>query len=117
MDKVVKLSIKDFDKEGNIINNELNRGITTVMVYANWCGHCQIAKPIFSKLSILTCCQTNCASIDSDLNTKLLSIFNNNKIPVEGFPTFLQFTNGKYKRSFDGSYKNTDIFIKFIMGL
>ena len=114
---VSSIGSRDFDGKCNLKNSKLKSGYTTIMVYANWCGHCMSAKPIYNSLAKSTCCQPRCACIDSDENTELLEKFNDNGIIVEGYPTFLQFKDGKYHRTFDGSYNDNKALRNFILGL
>lgn len=114
---VHSLGSGDFNKSCNIKKDGLKSGFTTVMVYATWCGHCMNAKPIYNALAKSTCCQTHCSAIDSDENKELLEKFNDNGISVEGFPTFLQFKDGVFYRSYDDSYTDKTALRNFIMGL
>ena len=114
---ISRLSIGDFNDNGKIVNSKMSDGFTTVMVYADWCGHCNTAKPIYNDLGKACCCQVQCAVIDSDANAKLLERLNSVGITVDGFPTFLQFKDGKYHRTFEDSYSNKVALRNFIMGV
>ena len=46
---IAYLTIKDFDSNGNLINPKLKDGKVIIMIQANFCGYCTIAKPAFQE--------------------------------------------------------------------
>lgn len=115
-DKVVMLSAKDFDEDsGELINKKLNTGYTTIMFYANWCGHCQVAKPVYAKVAKSTCCQTRSAAVDCEKEEDLLQLLKQKGINIPGYPTFLQFKDGKFYREYKGSGSDGLALMNFIV--
>jgi thiol-disulfide isomerase/thioredoxin len=106
--KVKMLTNHDFDSKGNLKNTD---GLCTVMFYADWCGHCKRAKPIYSKISNLVCCQFSTAAVDCVLEKELAS-----RMSVTGFPTFLQFKDGKLVSQYNGNSSESENLLLFICG-
>lgn len=121
-DNVVKLSDSNFDVQtGNLLHKDLSRGITTVMVYADWCGHCQVAKPIYSKISKATRLQTRCANLDSEKYGHIIDKLNESSsssrgLNIRGFPTFLQYKNGVFHRIYEGPSSDSFRLLRFVTG-
>jgi thiol-disulfide isomerase/thioredoxin len=90
-DKIHLLHPKDF-KNGKLINNKISHGITTIMIFANWCGHCHSNKPVYSEIAKMARCQSNCAALNSDHKDVT-------SVKIDGYPTFLQYKNGEYWRT------------------
>jgi thiol-disulfide isomerase/thioredoxin len=97
------LTSKDFDPNGNL----LIKTPCVIMFKANWCGHCQHAKPIFEKASLSSSCNNICKMyfVEEEESKALLKLLEKLKLKntkgevltVDGFPTFVKFENGKYK--------------------
>ena len=89
------LENKDFDDEGNIINEELmaQRKPIFIMIQANFCGHCTVSKPDFQAFAekyqdIITCCTIQGDSPrDQELAQKIRSIYPG----FRGFPSYIAF--------------------------
>lgn len=85
------------EKESNIISESFDSNSKSVftMYYADWCPHCQAAKPEFKK--ILKYNKKNFGSktlnivmVDCEKNPELAE-----KAGVEGYPTFIYEEGGK----------------------
>lgn len=118
---------KEIDRQKSIPN--LNHGFTTIMCYAAWCGHCQHAKPVYdnickaSKCMNVQLCAIDCANdtegcveaLNKVLDKKFKHDDDNDKL-VRGYPTFLQFKDGKFLRRFDKSPDGENL-LQFVLGL
>lgn len=117
--KVKMLSSDDFDIERGVLKN---KDLYTIMFYADWCGHCQRAKPIYSKISNLVCCQASTAAVDCEAQKKLVNDLNNSKLKqagfqVNGFPTFAQFNKGRFVRSYNAPSSDHERLLRFVTGV
>jgi thiol-disulfide isomerase/thioredoxin len=84
------------DADGNVL-----------IFYANWCGHCNKAKPEFQKASEKG--NGKVIMIDADeLGAKELK----NKYSVQGFPTILKVSNGSYEK-YEGD-RTSDGIVSFL---
>ena len=84
------------DADGNVL-----------IFYANWCGHCNKAKPEFQKASEKG--NGKVIMIDADeLGAKELK----DKYSVQGFPTILKISNGSYVK-YEGG-RTSDGIISFL---
>ena len=70
----------------NIINN---KGLTLVMFWAPWCGHCTRMMPTVEKLVQTYASQLTVCRINIEENSKTADAFE-----VNGTPTFILFKNG-----------------------
>jgi thiol-disulfide isomerase/thioredoxin len=116
MSKVTHLTSNDFDSNGNIPN--YSKGLLTVAFLASWCGHCQHFKPVYEEVAKLTrCLDSGCAYIDADESKDLIKKLNglNLGFTVNGFPTIIQYKNGKYYRTFGGN-RSADSVLAFVCG-
>jgi thiol-disulfide isomerase/thioredoxin len=105
------LQISDFDEKGVLVMSKNNpNDLYMIMVYANWCPPCQMAKPhykalsqLFDKDHVRTChlLAVNATPGDhageAELNQKL-----DDYLGVRGFPSFLFFKNGKKSDLYKG---------------
>ena len=105
--KKVLQNLKDSDideKTGDIIGR-FKTGITTILIYADWCHHCEELKLPLCKswiqISLNSDIHFVCSeSKDSDIFKKLEA---NKKVKtINGFPTILKYFNGKFVRKYDG---------------
>ena len=97
---VAYLDANDFDDSGNLVNTSIPTDKPVfIMIQANFCGYCKMAKPDFQ-----TFAQNNkntffCATIQADsqnpnvqeLRNKMNSIYPN----LPGFPSYIIFFKGK----------------------
>lgn len=96
---VAYLDSKDFDDEGNIINPDIPKDKPVfIMIQANFCGFCKIAKPDFQEFA-----EKNpdffCAAIQADsknpdvlnFKSKINKIYPN----LVGFPSYMIYAQGK----------------------
>jgi len=90
----VELIISDFDKHGCLVPKDLARGITVVMFFAKWCGHCTTSKPIFKQFANASN-GVKVAWIDWDKAQSVnVGLVKDWPFVVEGYPTFVVFKNG-----------------------
>ena len=116
--KVFNLTEKDF-KGQVIINKKLSNGICNIMFFANWCPHCIVAKPIYDKVSRIKMGNSENPNVyfavidctnNSPFNDKL-----KNSLQIAGYPTIVQYNNGKYSRAYE--FKISEIpLLKFVVG-
>lgn len=106
--KVKMLNKSNFDSHGNLKNS---KGLCTVMFYADWCGHCKRAKPVYSEISKMVCCQFSTSAVDCVKQKELTET-----MKIKGYPTFLQFEDGKLKRQFDGNSSEHENLLYFVCG-
>ena len=93
--KILKpLDVRSQSDISNFLQRITQGPHTIVMVYADWCGHCQTMKPIFDKASYTP--NRNCQVVKvkddmlSDVNASLKSYNSNVKpLEVQGYPTIL----------------------------
>ena len=96
--------------------NQFKDKLFVVMVMAEWCGHCQTAKPNFIKAAnelkdsnVIFCFAdiTGKTEYEKDLDkkTKMLSKF-------RGFPHFVAFKNGKETDIYEGD-RSKESLMKF----
>lgn len=122
-DAVRLLDESYFDvKSGKLKHKQISKGITTIMFYADWCGHCRKAKPVYANISNITQCQVNTAAVDCDKHKDLIDKLNNSEssesgFNVRGYPTFVQYKDGKYWRTCETSPHDGVTFTKFICGV
>jgi thiol-disulfide isomerase/thioredoxin len=87
------LESSDFDSDGNIINPHINTKLPIfIMIQANFCGYCTMAKPEFQRFAEVFENQVTCATIQADSEKpdhgmkNLISIL----CPeLQGFPTYI----------------------------
>jgi thiol-disulfide isomerase/thioredoxin len=111
---VAYLDSSDFDDEGNIINKNIpqNDKPVFIMLQANFCGYCRMAKPDFQKFAENNVDKFFCASIQADSNEQLVKdlqprlgkIYPN----LFGFPSYIVYYKGK-KVIYEGGRKLQDL--------
>lgn len=100
---LIHLNSSHFDSGGNL-KGELSNCVVVVMVYADWCGHCQNTKPIYINAAkeadkITKGIQYKMGLLNNEGNEEIVK-----KLQVTGFPTILRFVNGiKEKKQYDGN--------------
>lgn len=111
---VAYLDSSDFDDEGNIINKNIphNDKPVFIMLQANFCGYCRMAKPDFQKFAENNVDKFFCASIQADSNEQLVKDLQPkmNKIypNLFGFPSYIVYFKGK-KIVYEGGRKVQDL--------
>jgi len=80
------------DADGNVL-----------IFYANWCGHCNKAKPEFQKACEKGNGKVVMVNVDEPGAKEL-----KDKYSVQGFPTVLKVSNGKYVK-YQGGRTSDDI--------
>ena len=111
--KMEILSKSDFNAKGELSNKKyLDKKkskypiYTTIMFFADWCGHCQEAKPIYINVCSTGKCLPNVfiTGVDCTNNTEIQKYIteSNPNINIRGYPTFIQYKNGNYHRTFEG---------------
>jgi len=103
---IAYLTINDFDSNGNIVNPKLKNGKVIIMIQANFCGYCTIAKPAFQELANQNQSNFICVTIQGDgketgekeLNDMIKKI----DPTFRGFPGYVGYKNGKYVKSHSG---------------
>lgn len=97
---VAYLEDQDFDKEGNLVAQNIPSGIPVViMLQSSWCPHCTSAKVDFQSFANATVGRVFCATVQVDgdrssekaLGTRIKTI----KPGLRGFPEYLLYKNGR----------------------
>ncbi len=89
--KIIKLTDKDF-KNNIVIKSELKNNNGLLLVYANWCSHCQQMKNTWIQLSIISD-KTSICVLSSEKYPEVVE-----NLKVKGFPTIFEINkNGKLK--------------------
>lgn len=117
-DNIYYLQKKDFDSSGKLINKDIpNDKFVVIMIQANFCGFCTMAKPEYKKFA-----DTNknifCCTIQSDGDvegekdlSKMLNIIDSD---FEGFPHYVVYKNGSKVATYKGdrTSKNLTEFVR-----
>lgn len=125
INKINESDMTEKEKRDEIVRQkripELTHGFTTIMFYADWCGHCRNAKPVYDKIcSMGKCNNTQLCAVDSDEDRGFIEYFNTlhrDSSLVRGFPTFVQFDNGVLYRKYERSPHDEANFLLFNMGV
>jgi thiol-disulfide isomerase/thioredoxin len=110
----IKLSQQDLSiqKDGLYINKNL-KSPGMLLIFANWCGHCQRFKPTFNQLCRQLGNDFHCISIeDSELqqNEKLIKA-----LDFKGYPTIKFFDqNGKIIGEYNDGDRSKRALLKYI---
>ena len=98
-----------------------NKGNKTIVckIYANWCGHCQSLKPVWSELKNIMSANKNVSMIEieeSEMKDKMGKLRNICKkdIDVNGFPTIVKIC-GKANPEYYQGERSIDALRKWIM--
>lgn len=113
---IAYVTINDFDSNGNIVNPKLKNGKVIIMIQANFCGYCTIAKPAFQELAKQNQSNFTCITIQGDgkeqgekeLNDMIKKI----DPTFRGFPSYVGYKNGKYIKSHSGG-RNKENLLSF----
>jgi len=113
---IAYLTINDFDSNGNIVNSKLKNGKVIIMIQANFCGYCTIAKPAFQELAKQNQSNFICVTIQGDgkeqgekeLNDMIKKI----DPTFRGFPSYVGYKDGKYVKSHSGG-RNKENLVAF----
>ncbi len=80
--------IKYLDDEN--FSTSIEKGVTLVDFYADWCGPCKMIAPIMEKLADEFVGKAQIAKIDIDQSVEVTT-----KFQVTSIPTLILFKNGK----------------------
>lgn len=109
----------DFDEEGNLINQQLlGDKLVIVMIQADFCGHCSIAKPDFqdfadaiakseysNKIIPATIQGDGKEEGEPELRNRLATIFKE----FRGFPSYALMYNGNFIKMHEGGRDSNSI--------
>ena len=116
---VIDLKNEDFDKLGHLINPIIPKDKPVIiMIYANYCGYCTIAKPDFQKFAINSVGKYICATIQGDgddkkLHNKLKKIYPN----FQYYPSYIVYNNGEYVKDYNESGRDVKSLTTFAESL
>jgi thioredoxin 1 len=71
-------------------NDAIEKGVTLVDFYAEWCGPCKMIAPIVEKLSVKYAGKAKIAKLDIDKSQKVTAHYE-----VTSIPTLILFKDGK----------------------
>lgn len=121
MSKVIELSYKDFNDQGQLINYK--NKLVLIKFYTTWCGYCQRANPEYEKLALflekdkkIVIAKFKCD--DNPKNKKNVHCIEHlNKFAkgpkIEGYPTIVLFKNNLYVETFQDE-RSIEPYINFI---
>lgn len=98
---VIYLEFKDFmvNSKGKVNFKHFKDKTCVIMVQANYCGHCQSAKPEFQKFAKnnkKVVCLTIQGDEDNSDVKKMLDLIIKIKPNFQGFPDYLLYKHGNY---------------------
>ena len=104
---IIYLKNSDFDKKGNLIDPNIQKDkIVIIMIQANYCGYCTIAKPDFQEFANEISNNNSkyiCATIQGDGNDKKLAKRISKIYPnFQGYPSYIVYKDGKYLQDYQG---------------
>ncbi len=81
----------DVNKAGMIdeLGKRIKKGLTIVLVYANWCGHCHTYKPKFEELQADKNRAVETASVESEFWDEAQKKLNIKNGAIEGYPSVI----------------------------
>jgi thiol-disulfide isomerase/thioredoxin len=102
----------DVNKAGMIdeLAKRIKKGLTIVLVYANWCGHCHTYKPKFEELQANKNRAVETAAVESEFWDEAQKKLNIKNGAIEGYPSVIAVSpEGKVVnfRDSEGSMTNT----------
>ena len=117
--KIVYLENSDFNSDGTLKDVVFKNKKILIFIQANWCGHCQHAKPDYQQFADLNqdtdiICTTVLTDNEPDLATKFSSGFDGNITPVKGFPTYYMVKGGTKEYYENNIGRDKDSLKKFI---
>ena len=80
--------IKKLTEEG--FEKEIEKGVTLVDFYADWCGPCRMLTPVLEKVAKEVSNEATVAKLDIDHAQRIASLFQ-----VTSVPTMILFKNGQ----------------------
>jgi thiol-disulfide isomerase/thioredoxin len=81
------VDVRDVADVPTLVNMIHNGPITFVLVYADWCGHCQHYKPLWKKFENMPGRRANIASVHHDMLEKVPEIAN---AKIQGYPSVIK---------------------------
>lgn len=103
-----QLSKKDFQLlDSQQLSKKFSKKVTIVKFFAKWCGHCKNSQPDYELLDSFAGRDFNVCMYDVDGpgNKEFLDEINNSTLygfKVEGYPTHVIFSNGKFVEVYEG---------------
>ena len=105
-DNIFYLQRKDFDNNGKLINNRIdNEKLIMIMIQANFCGYCTMAKPDYKKFADANkdiVCMTIQADGDEEGEKELSKILKNIDSSFRGFPHYVVYRGGNRIGTYEG---------------
>lgn len=103
-------SITPVDLTADTFHNTISEGVTFVMFYAPWCGHCKRLAPVWERLAEVTHSSSHAtiAKVDCTVEKELCE-----KFEVRGFPTLILFSEGEKKAEYTKA-RDLDSLLEFL---
>ena len=117
---VICLGSSDFDSNGNIVSFPMPTGV--VMFWAEFCGHCQHAKPEFTKLASMLPTGMKAFSVDTVANKDLMMKMNPQTwgYSARGVPTIVGYYKGKFYSEYaptNDKFRTAEDLLEYASGL
>jgi len=95
-DPIMYLERPDFTDDGNLVP-ALRRTPIFVMIQANFCGHCQSAKPAFQRLAEqgLVTCMTIQGDGERQSERNIVPLLSKIYPGFQGYPSYILFVGGR----------------------
>lgn len=114
------LESSDFDEYGNITNPHIDTSLPLfIMIQANFCGYCTMAKPDFQRFAYAFKDKVTCATIQADPERpdpnmrKLISII---APELTGFPTYIiMYKNKIILYDYGRKFEDMEKYFKFVL--
>ena len=98
---VIYLKNEDFDKTGQLINPSIPKDKPVIiMIQANYCGYCTMAKPDFQKFASKSNGKYVCATIQGDGDKKLYKKLKKIYPQFQYYPSYIAYKNGEFVRDY-----------------
>ena len=112
-DEVQELVPEDFDDKGRLHKSKYKKGVTILMIYAPWCGHCHHTKPELVYLAhLFNPSKVRFTALNGDAHRSFCTHLESciRGFHVDGFPTLVKFRRGKYQETYQGSRDRASLF-------